>query len=216
MLTREDRTVRDCAAVLDHVASLRIRHIGFKDVGLDGNALVELNRRIQDMGATSYMELVSTEAEGCLASARLAAETGIDRLMGGVGPRGIVEALEGSEVAYFPFVGRPQGHPTQLGGTPEEVAADCREVEKLGCAGVDLLAYRATDAKPLDLVRAAREALTGILVVAGSVDSPERIRALASCGVDLFTVGTAALTGSFSTDYGLPASQLQRMMDVLS
>jgi hypothetical protein len=195
---------------------LKLGHIGFKDVGVDKPTLVELNRRIQALGATSYMELVSTGAEACVDSARLAAEIGVHRLMGGVEPRGIIDALAGTGVAYFPFVGRPEGHPTRLGGTPEEVAADCREVEALGCAGVDLLAYRATDADPLDLVRAAREALAGILVVAGSVDSPDRIRALASCGADLFTVGTAALTGSFSTDCGLPVSQLERIMDVLS
>jgi hypothetical protein len=39
----------------------------------------------------------------------------------------------------------------------------------MGCAGIDLLAYRATDAEPLDLVRAARAATSGRLVVAGSI-----------------------------------------------
>ncbi len=38
---------------------------------------------------------------------------------------------------------------------PDRIADDCRRAEAAGCAGVDLLAYRATDANPLDLVRAA-------------------------------------------------------------
>lgn len=35
MLTRHDRTVPDCLAVLDEIAPLGLRHIGFKDIGAD-------------------------------------------------------------------------------------------------------------------------------------------------------------------------------------
>ena len=69
--------------------------------------------------------------------------------------------------------------------------------------GVDLLAYRATQADPLDLVRAARGALAGgRLIVAGSVKSGGQIRALAEAGADAFTIGSAALDGSFSPAKG--------------
>ena len=91
--------------------------------------------------------------------------------------------------------------------------ADCRRFEALGCAGVDLLAYRATEADPMDLVRAARRATEGTLVVAGSVDSPERIRALADAGANAFTIGSAAFDGSFSPRKGALASQL---LDILA
>src|SRR3546814_6596401 len=65
-------------------------------------------------------------------------------------------------------------------------------------SGVDLLAYRATEADPLELVRAARRATRGTLVVAGSIDSLARIRALAQAGVNAFTIGSAAFDGAFS------------------
>ncbi|MFJ2968637.1 hypothetical protein ACIPIC_41025 [Streptomyces collinus] len=78
------------------------------------------------------------------------------------------------------------GHPTHLAGDPDRIADDCRRAEAAGCAGFDLLAYRATDADPLDLVRAARAATTGRLVVAGSITSTDQIQALASAGVDAF------------------------------
>ena len=69
----------------------------------------------------------------------------------------------------------------------------------MGCGGVDLLAYRATAADPLDLVRAARAALPGgKLIVAGSVNSVQRIHALAAAGVDAFTIGSAVFDGAFS------------------
>jgi len=71
------------------------------------------------------------------------------------------------------------------------------------------LAYRATEAEPLDLVRAARAAIDGTLVVAGSIDSAVRIRELAEAGADAFTIGTAALEGAFSPRKGLVTSQLR-------
>ena len=83
----------------------------------------------------------------------------------------------------------------------------------MGCAGVDLLAYRATECDPLDLVRAARAGTTGEVVVAGSIDSVERIHAVAEAGADAFTIGTAALEGTFSPRKGALASQLRDILD---
>jgi heptaprenylglyceryl phosphate synthase len=78
---------------------------------------------------------------------------------------------------------------------------------------VDLLAFRATEADPLDLVRAARTALGDkLLIVAGSIDSPERIQALAHAGADAFTIGSAALDGSFSPTKGSLRSQIADIM----
>jgi hypothetical protein len=161
----------------------------------------------------SYLEVVSTTPEACLRSARIAVEIGVDRLLGGTDAGPILDVLAGSRVAYYPFPGRPEGHPTRLGGTPETVAADCRRFAALGCAGVDLLAYRATEADPLDLVRAARTATPGLVIAAGSVNSPARIRALRAAGADAFTIGSAAFDGSFSPRKGLLRSQL---LDILA
>lgn len=212
MLTRQDQTVEDCLEVVDTVIDTGVRHIGFKDVGVDRATLEELNRRIRDAGATSYMEVVSTRPEDCLASARAAVEIGVTRLLGGTEVEPTLAILKGSGIAYYPFPGRTEGHPTRLRGGPEDIARDCRRVESLGCAGVDLLAYRAVDADPLDLIRAARAALSGELIIAGSIDSPPRIRALAAAGVDAFTIGTAALEGAFSPRKGSLAGQLRDIL----
>ena len=47
---------------------------------------------------------------------------------------------------------------------------------------------------------------------AGSVNSPERIRALQAAGADAFTIGSAAFDGSFSPRKGLLASQLRDIL----
>ena len=54
----------------------------------------------------------------------------------------------------------------------------------------------ATEADPMDLIHAARDALSGELIVAGSVGTPARVRDLAEAGVDAFTIGSAAFDGS--------------------
>jgi hypothetical protein len=199
MLTRQDRTIGDGLAVLDEVRALGLRHIGFKDVGIARREMGELHARIKELGATSYLEVVGTTREACLDSARVARELGIDRLLGGTLVEDVLKILDGSGVEYLPFPGEPFDHPTKLRGSAADVARDCRRYRELGAAGVDLLAYRATDSDPLELVRAARAALDGgFLLVAGGVASAEQVRALAAAGADAFTVGSAVFDGTFA------------------
>jgi hypothetical protein len=159
---------------------LGLKHIGFKDVGVPTKTLKALTAAIKEIGATSYLEVVSETPEACLNSARVGAELGIDCLLGGTAAIDILNILKGTRTLYYPFPGKPTGHPTKLGGTPKDIEADCRKFLDAGCAGVDLLAYRATDADPLELVKAARRGLgTNRLIVAGSIASRSRIRDIA-------------------------------------
>ncbi|HZS84524.1 MAG TPA: hypothetical protein VFA50_16745 [Stellaceae bacterium] len=198
MLTRDDRTVPDCLERLEEIADLGLRHIGFKDVGVPPATLDALNRRIKAMGAASYLEIVSLAPEDCRRAGEAARAIGVDCVLGGGHVEILRAAVAGAPIRLFPFAGEPEGHPTRLRGDARRIAADCRRSEALGCAGIDLLAYRAVEAAPLDLVRAARAALRGRLIVAGSVDTPERIADLAAAGADAFTIGTALLDGRFA------------------
>jgi len=213
MLTRDDQTVEDALEVLDAIRPLGLRHIGFKDVGVPPEVLRTLNRNIKAQGALSYLEVVGTTPEACLRSVRVGLEIGVDRLLGGTDADAALRILEGSGIEYYPFPGFPSGHPTVLGGKPDDVTAHCQAFVAKGCAGVDLLAYRARDAEPLDLVRAARRGLEGrSLIVAGSVDRPGRIAALADAGADAFTIGSAVFNGAFSPRKGALLSQLRDVL----
>jgi hypothetical protein len=213
MLTRQDQTVADCLAVFELIAPVGLRHVGFKDVGAELGTLRELNGKIKAAGAVSYMEVVATSPAAALNSARIAVEIGVDRLLGGTQVAATLEILAGTGIGYYPFPGTPIGHPTQLGGSAAQVEADCAGFIAAGCAGADLLAYRATEAEPLDLVRAARRGLgQGALICAGAVDSPARIAALREAGCDAFTIGSAAFDGSFSPRKGSLLSQLEDIL----
>ena len=217
MLTRADRTIDNALEVLDEIAGVGLAHIGFKDVGVAPARAADLQRRIAELGATSYLEVVSTSREDVLRSARLGRELGIDRLLGGAVDvlDEVMEMLDGSSVAYLPFPGEPFGHPTQLRGTPDDIARDCHRIRERGAVGCDLLAHRAVEADPLELVRAARRALDGgVLLVAGGVASAAHVRDLAGAGADAFTVGSAVFDGTFAPGAGKSLrAQLEAVLD---
>src|SRR5258708_1295906 len=118
MMTSGDRTVGDCLAVLDDVADLGLRHIGFKDVGVEPEVLGTLQHRIKLAGATSYLEVVSLTADSTRHSARVARRLGVDRVLGGGDPAVVLEEIGGSGVGDFPFAGRPGGPPPPALGSP--------------------------------------------------------------------------------------------------
>jgi hypothetical protein len=92
----------------------------------------------------------------------------------------VQEILGDGKIDYYPFCGFPTGHPTKLGGRPDQVEAHCRRFVEQGCAGTDLLAYRATSADRWTWCGAARRGLgRHYLIVAGSVSTREQIAALA-------------------------------------
>jgi len=217
MLTHNDRTVENCLDVLAAVLPLGIRDIGFKDIGVAPGVLSTLNQRIQSAGATSYLEIVSETPDACLQSVATGKVLPVDRLLGGTDVETILPILAGSNIAYFPFAGFPRGHPTQLAGQPEQVAEHCRAFMAAGASGVDLLAYRAVDADPLDLVRAAREGLgNGELIVAGSISGPDQLRRLHDLGVDAVTIGTALFSEDYANARSGVVAQLEAALETIA
>ncbi len=209
MLTRGDRTITDCLEFCELIRPLRLAHIGFKDVGVDLPTLGRLVDLLRDMGASTYMEVVSTTPEAARNSARAAVALRVDHLLGGTEVDATLEIIRGTGVRYYPFPGSPVGHPTRLDGTAAQVEKQCRAFMAKGCAGADLLAYRAIRDSPLRLVEAARRGLgQGRLIVAGSIDSAERIAAIAARGADAFTAGSAIFGGAYSPGKGSILSQL--------
>jgi hypothetical protein len=214
MLTHNDATVENALDFVEIARPLGLKHIGFKDVGADSSLLRRLTAAIREAGASPWMEIVATTREAELRGVKLGRDLGVAMLMGGVHVEEALKILDGSATRYLPFAGLPSGHPTRLGGSAPEVEAQCRAFARQGCAGVDILAYRATEAEPLDLVAACRRGLLdqGAVVVAGSVNSAERIAAVRAAGADAFTIGTAAIDGSYAPGAGPLAAQLQAVL----
>jgi len=196
MLTRNDATVPDALEVYRSIRDTPLRSVGFKDVGQPVRVLEALAREMRDDGREVFLEVVSENAEDELRSIDAALEIGVDWLLGGTH---VDEALRRLGVRdggparprYCPFPGRVVGHPSVLEGTMASITESARDLTlRDGVDGLDLLAYRWSGDVPA-LVRAVVEASAGPVIAAGSVDSRERIDALAAAGAWGFTIGGA-------------------------
>jgi len=198
MLTHADRTIPDAQDRVPEALEAGVRHIGFKDVGLPFASLRRLADTIRAGGARLYLEVVSLDAASEAASARVAVGLGVDVLMGGTRPHVVLPILAGTGIRYYPFPGEVVGHPSILTGTTDTIIESaCRLAALDGVHGLDLLAYRFSGDVPDLLSRVCQAGAPKPVVVAGSIDRPERITDLLKAGAAGFTVGTAALDGAF-------------------
>jgi len=196
MLTRNDETIADARNVYTSIASVGLKHIGCKDVGLPQAELAQLMGDIRSHEHTSYLEVVSESDDSMETSARAAIEVGADYVIGGTAVERIQKVISGTAVKFFPYIGTIVGHPCLLRGSIHDIVEDARRAEQLGVDGINLLAYRYDGDVP-ELVRKVAEATSLPLICAGSVDSVAKIETLRDLGVWAFTIGTAALDGAF-------------------
>ena len=120
MLTRHDRTIDDAEDIIDLVSDIGVRHIGFKDIGVPRETLERVVERIRAHQGICYLEVVSTTPDAVTASLATGATLGVDCILGGTDLDAAGRVL-GTLARYFPFPGRPVGHPTRLEGTPAQV-----------------------------------------------------------------------------------------------
>lgn len=209
MLTRNDRTVADAAVHVETALQAGIRHIGFKDIGLPFDELLDLAQLIRKGGASTYLEVVSLDRESEIRSVKSAVELGVDYLLGGTHVDDVLPLLEGTPIRYYPFPGRIVGHPSVLEGSREEIVASAITLaSRQGVSGLDLLAYRSKGDVPA-LMEAVCRAVSKPVIIAGSVDRPDQIDIIRKCGAAGFTIGTSALDGRFPAESRKLASQLR-------
>lgn len=195
-LTYSDVTVYNAIDVFEKRKNTGIKYVGFKDVGLPKEKLIELHERMKKAGMTTFLEVVSSTEEDNLRSAKMGIELGVDNLIGGTYVRQTLPLLQDTNIKYFPYIGKVIGHPCLLRGAIEEITRDARTVEDLGVNGIDLLAYR-YDGNPEHLIRSVQEAVKIPLIIAGSINSLERVRKMTELDVWAFTIGSAIFDKKF-------------------
>lgn len=213
MLTHNDVTVSDAREVFGEAADLPVRFWGFKDVGL---SLAESERLVNDFreaGKTPVLEAVSFTEGEMLEAVTFAAGCGIEYFTGGRFSEAIAARVREAGMKYFPFCGETSGPPISLAGSIEDVERDAKRLVGNGADGVDLVAYRYTDGDPVEL---ARRVVTSVgaerTIVAGSINSVERIRQMHEIGPSGFTIGGALFEGALRPD-GSFRDNLQAVVD---
>ncbi len=198
-LTYSDVTVYNAIDVFEETKSMDVKYFGFKDVGLPKEKLKDLHTRMKKESKTTFLEVVTATKEDNIRSTKMAIELGVDYLIGGVYVKETIPLIKGTSIKYFPYIGKIVGHPCLLRGTIQEIVKDAKRVEGLGAGGIDLLAYR-YDRDPVELIGSVQKAVKIPLIVAGSIDSLERVRKMLDLKVWAFTIGSAFFDKKFVTE----------------
>jgi hypothetical protein len=182
------------------VRDLGLECVGFKDIGATEQELAKLTQSIRRGGQRVALEIVSPSETAEIESAKLGVRLGVDYLLGGRHVRSVSRLLANTSIKYFPFCGETRGHPTTLVGTVDQIVEDgCRLGENPQVSGLDLLAYRHDGDCEL-LIDRVCSAVKKPVIVAGSIDSFDRLATVRHSGAWAFTVGSAIFEGRFGSD----------------
>lgn len=201
MLTYNDVTVPNAIEVFKEIQDTEVTHIGFKDVGLPIQKLWTLVALIRDAGKVIFLEVVSETKEDAMRFVKKAIDLEVDYLIGGTYVEQSLQLLK-DRIRFMPYIGKVVGHPCLLRGSVEEIVNDAKRVKALGADGINLLAYR-YDGDANNLMTSVKHAVDLPIVVAGSVDSFERIRRVKELAMWGFTIGTAIFEKKFVSDGNL-------------
>ncbi|MHC1762273.1 MAG: hypothetical protein AB9917_22700 [Negativicutes bacterium] len=214
MLTYHDQSVKDAASVFATCSDLPVEFWGFKDVGLPKEKMAQLVAMMKEAGKKTFLEVVSYSEAECMRGAKLAVELGFDYLMGTIFYPQVWAFLKDKESVYLPFVGKVSGSPSILEGSVKEIVDEALEYMKLGVKGFDILAYRHAE-NPERLAREFTAAIPGIVVIAGSIESLERMQFVEDIGAWAFTMGSALFDQQFVND-GSFRENLEQVIEMMN
>jgi hypothetical protein len=198
MLTHNDVTVSNAREIFRDSADLQVQYWGFKDVGLPTAEMEQLVSDFKEAGKTPVLEVVNFDEKGLLDAASLAIDCGVEYFTGGVFSEAVLERVHAAGLKYFPFCGDVSGSPIELKGSTEDVAKDASRLLDLGADGIDLVAYRYSEGDPIELAKLVEHQLGGKnLIIAGSINSAERIHRMQEVGPFGYTMGGALFEGAF-------------------
>lgn len=200
MLTHHDVTVPNALELFERVKGTGLRYVGCKDIGLEISALRQLFSSMKNARMKTFLEVVTMKEAEHFEGVNKAIDIGSHYLIGGM-PQYTEQTIKylkerKSEIKLFPYIGKIVGHPCLLRGTIEEIVADAKRTKKLGADGINLLAYR-YDGDVQKLIEAVQASTDLPIVIAGNVDSYDRIREMKRLGVWAYTIGGAIMEKRF-------------------
>ena len=212
MLTYNDETVENAFDIFEHCKDCGAEYFGFKEEPLPHDEMKRLYDYMRACGKKTVLEVVAYDEEKCVEGARLAVECGCDMLMGTMYFDSVADICRDNGIKYLPFVGEVVGRPSVLGGTIDGMIEEARRLSEKGVFGFDLLGYRFTgDASEL-IERFVAETDKPV-VLAGSVNSYERLDEIGRTMPWGFTIGSAFFDKAYGEDF---AEQIDTVCDHIS
>jgi len=196
MLTYNDQTISNALEIFNQCKELPVECWGFKDIGLPAGKMKKLVGNMKKVEKTTFLEVVTYNEKSCLEAAKLAIECQFDYLMGTIYFESVQNLLKYTPIKYFPFCGKVSASPSILEGSIQKIINDAKLMEEKGVDGFDLLAYRYVE----DAEKLAQQFIKTIkspIVLAGSINSFDRLDKIKQFSPWGFTVGTAFFDRKF-------------------
>lgn len=189
MLTLNDMTVDNALEVFDSCKDLPIADWGFKNIGLPKEKSYELAELMKQSGKKVYIEDVLNKEQDVLEMAKFALEAGIDNICARY-YASVKTCLADSNIKYYVSSTKSFGNPVMLRGPVEDIVDQLKGYEQAGIDGVCIGAYR-HESSPEELIQKMKKELRSDIIIAGSVDSLERMNYVDEMGCYGFTMGSA-------------------------
>ena len=200
MLTLDDQTVMNARELFEGCCDSEAEYFGFKEEPLPPGEMKELFGMMKQCGKKTVLEVVAYDEKKCIEGAELAVMCGCDMLMGTMYYDSVAEICRKNGLKYLPFVGDVTGRPSILDGTEEGMIDEAKKLVAKGVDGFDLLGYRFTgDASGL-IERFVSETELPV-VIAGSVNSYERLDEIRKVSPWGFTIGSAFFEKRFGSGF---------------
>lgn len=198
MLTKNDVTVDNALETFNSCRDLPIQYWGFKNVGLSKSEMSKLISSMKASGKKIFLEVVTYNKESCMEAARFACDSGIDYLIGTLYFPDVWKYLKSMQIQYFPFIGNVHSNPSILTGTSKDMISQANNLYKKNIPGVDILAYRYDGKEPEQLAKEIVTHIKSKAIIAGSIDSIERLKEVMNIHPWGFTIGSALFNGNFA------------------
>ncbi|MBD3227321.1 MAG: hypothetical protein GF329_03960 [Candidatus Lokiarchaeota archaeon] len=198
MLTENDVTRKDALEIYENIRDTNLKHIGFKDIGLSMNELRKLTKKMNEDKKTTYLEIISTSKKETIKSTKIGIDLEVDYLIGGLysNIEPVLDLLSGTTIKFFPYIGEIYDHPCKLRGSIRDFKNQYDNLKESKVDGINLLAYRHEKDSEL-LIETMNKVSEIPIIIAGDINSKERIIFLKNLGIWAFTVGTAIFNKQF-------------------
>jgi hypothetical protein len=214
MLTHNDVTVGNAREVFRESADLPVKYWGFKDAGMTPREMEQLASDLRAAGKVPVLEVVSFDEKDLVEASELAIACGMEYFTGSSFSPKVAERVRSAGLRYFPFCGDVGGSPIELHGSAESVAQHARDIREQGADGIDLVAYRWTDGDGATLARSVADDIgRENLIIAGSINSTERLELMHQIQPFGYTMGGALFEGVFAPGQDFRAN-LERVLGI--
>lgn len=196
MLTHNDKTIDNAWQVFDECRHSQAQFFGMKDGTFNASQMKAIFDYMKQCNKTTVLEVVQYDEIGSLEGAKLAVACQVDILMGTCFFDSVNEYCKAHQLKYMPFVGEIYGRPSILNGTTESMLAQIDFYQQKGVYGIDLLGYRYVgNAELLNQTLVSQSQLP--IVIAGSIDSVQKLDAMKHISPFAFTIGSAFFERKF-------------------